>query len=67
MKITANFKYYCEHQWNDNILIMLTYLIMSKLICIITDYETFYETALEQVRSVYPGPIQTSRIILFQK
>ena len=40
---------------------------MSKLICIITDYETFYETALEQVRSVYPGPIQTSRIMLFQK
>ena len=57
MEFTANSKYYRKHRHTCKILIMFTYLMMSKLIfypCIVTYLITW--SPLEQVRSVFRTP-----------
>ena len=50
-KVTVNCKYHCEHQ--RNIFIKFTYLMASKLLYLLMDWETFSPlSALEQVKDV---------------
>ena len=66
-KVTVNSKYYHEHQRTCDILIKFTYLIASKLLHLLIDWETFNQlSALKQVRGVIRA-LQTSMIVLLAK
>ena len=61
-----NFKYYREHMRTCNIL-MLIYLMASKLLYQLMDWETFnLLTALEQVKGVIRA-LQTPMMVLLTK
>ena len=66
-KVTENSKYYHEHQRTCNVLTKFTYLIASKLLYLLMDWETFnLLSSLEQVRGVIRA-LQTSMIVLLAK
>ena len=56
-KATVDSKYDCEHQYTCNILIMFFYLMISKLIYLLSEHETVDQfLALEQVRGILRTP-----------
>ena len=66
-KVIVNSKYYHEHQRTCTILTKFTYLMASKLLYLLMDWETFnLLSSLEQVRGVIRA-LQTSMIVLLAK